>query len=82
MERVMTPSAHTPVEVPSKLEPMDLAALLRDIENKFIDAALAQTGGNRQAAATLLGLQRTTLVEKLKRRFARRTEAPEAQAAP
>jgi sigma-54 specific flagellar transcriptional regulator A len=50
--------------------PADLPSLLRRLEDAFIDAALAQTGGNRKAAADLLGLQRTTLVEKLKRRQA------------
>ncbi len=50
--------------------PVNLTELLRDLENDYIDAALEQTRGNRQAAAALLGLQRTTLVEKLKRRDA------------
>jgi sigma-54 specific flagellar transcriptional regulator A len=57
-----------PAPIPGRLRPMDLTALLRDIEATYIDAALAQTDGNRQAAAQLLGLQRTTLVEKLRRR--------------
>jgi sigma-54 specific flagellar transcriptional regulator A len=48
--------------------PADLPTLLRRLEDAFIDAALTQTGGNRKAAADLLGLQRTTLVEKLRRR--------------
>lgn len=48
--------------------PLSLAEVLREIENEYIDAALEQTHGNRQAAANLLGLQRTTLVEKLRRR--------------
>ncbi len=59
-----------PAPVPGRLPPMSLGALLRDVECAYIDAALAQTQGNRQAAATLLGLQRTTLVEKLRRRQA------------
>src|SRR6185503_13936613 len=57
-----------PDATPGGLAPMNLANLLRDIEATYIDAALAQTHGNRQAAATLLGMQRTTLVEKLRRR--------------
>ncbi|HVE85557.1 MAG TPA: sigma 54-interacting transcriptional regulator [Myxococcales bacterium] len=48
--------------------PVDLPTLLRVIEDRHIDAALARAGGNRKAAADLLGLQRTTLVEKLRRR--------------
>jgi sigma-54 specific flagellar transcriptional regulator A len=48
--------------------PIDLPALLRTVEDLYITAALQQAGGNRKAAADLLGLQRTTLVEKLRRR--------------
>ena len=48
--------------------PIDLPNLLRTVEELYITAALAQAGGNRKAAADLLGLQRTTLVEKLRRR--------------
>ncbi|MCU0701763.1 MAG: sigma-54 dependent transcriptional regulator [Myxococcaceae bacterium] len=55
--------------------PIDLPALLRTLEDTYIAAALQQAGGNRKAAADLLGLQRTTLVEKLRRR------AKESQAA-
>ncbi len=47
--------------------PMSLPTLLRSIEERYIRAALEQVGGNRKAAADLLGLQRTTLVEKLRR---------------
>ncbi len=47
---------------------VDLPSLLRQMEEAYIDAALAKTCGNRKAAADLLGLQRTTLVEKLRRR--------------
>ena len=48
--------------------PIDLPGLLRNIEDLYIAAALDQAKGNRKAAADLLGLQRTTLVEKLRRR--------------
>ena len=48
--------------------PIDLPALLRTLEDLYISAALQQASGNRKAAADLLGLQRTTLVEKLRRR--------------
>lgn len=48
--------------------PMPLAKLLSRIENHFVDKALVQTAGNKKAAAQILGLQRTTLVEKLRRR--------------
>jgi sigma-54 specific flagellar transcriptional regulator A len=48
--------------------PVDLPRILRQLEDAYIAAALARTGGNKKAAADLLGLQRTTLVEKLRRR--------------
>jgi sigma-54 specific flagellar transcriptional regulator A len=47
---------------------IDLPTLLHRLEESFIDAALTHTCGNKKAAADLLGLQRTTLVEKLRRR--------------
>jgi DNA-binding NtrC family response regulator len=46
---------------------LDLPALVQAFERQLIDEALAKTDGNRGAAARLLGLKRTTLVEKLRR---------------
>ena len=46
---------------------LDLPALITQIEKDMIDRALARTDQNKGAAARLLGLKRTTLVEKLKR---------------
>ena len=48
-------------------EGVDLRAVVAQLEESLIDQALERTGGNRNAAAQLLGLNRTTLVEKLKR---------------
>ena len=48
---------------------VDLRELLTELEERYISEALARTGGNRNRAADLLGLNRTTLVEKLRRRF-------------
>ncbi len=48
-------------------EGLDLAALVAQIEKEMIHRALARTDNNKGAAARLLGLKRTTLVEKLKR---------------
>jgi sigma-54 specific flagellar transcriptional regulator A len=73
--RVVDPPAGDAVELDGE-HPIDLPALLRRLEDAYIDAALAHSGGNRKAAADLLGLQRTTLVEKLKRR--QRDAAPTA----
>lgn len=53
---------HTPVKFP-----VCLTSLLADLEWRYIDCALAQTGGNVQEAADLLGMNRTTLAEKLRR---------------
>jgi transcriptional regulator with GAF, ATPase, and Fis domain len=47
---------------------VDFNALVDDYENKLITTALSQTGGNKKAAAKLLGLNRTTLVEKIKKK--------------
>lgn len=64
-----------PPPVAGSLVPMDLGKLLKGLERAYIDAALEQTRGNRQRAAALLGLQRTTLVEKLRRRAGRAAAA-------
>jgi sigma-54 specific flagellar transcriptional regulator A len=55
--------------------PIDLPRILRELEDTYIEAALAQANGNKKLAAELLGLQRTTLVEKLRRR-AKQEPAP------
>jgi two-component system response regulator AtoC len=47
---------------------IDLAATLGAIEDSLIEQALRQADGNKTRAAELLGLGRTTLVDKLKRR--------------
>jgi len=46
----------------------DLRAEVEAFENRLILQALETTGGNRNQAAQLLGVKRTTLVEKLKKR--------------
>jgi transcriptional regulator with PAS, ATPase and Fis domain len=46
---------------------LDLPGLVAQIEKEMIDRALVRTDNNNGAAARLLGLKRTTLVEKLKR---------------
>jgi len=49
-------------------EGIDLRQAVAELEHTLIEQALARTGGNRNAAAQLLGLNRTTLVEKLRRK--------------
>ena len=48
-------------------EGVDLPSLLSSVERDLIQQALERSGGNRGHAARMLGLKRTTLVEKLKR---------------
>jgi DNA-binding NtrC family response regulator len=47
---------------------VDLRVLLAQLEERLIAQALERTGGNKNRAAELLGMNRTTLVEKLRRR--------------
>jgi sigma-54 dependent transcriptional regulator, flagellar regulatory protein len=54
---------HHPLELP-----VSLPTLLRRLEDAYIAKALAHSGGNKKEAARLLGMGRTTLVEKLRRR--------------
>ncbi len=63
------PPPLAPLTAPAEKKfPIDLPAMLKALEDSYIDAALEQAGGNRKLAADMLGLQRTTLVEKLRRR--------------
>jgi DNA-binding NtrC family response regulator len=56
------------IELPE--EGIDLREVLEKLEASLIDQALERTGGNRNRAAALLKINRTTLVEKLKKRGA------------
>jgi DNA-binding NtrC family response regulator len=47
---------------------VDLKAVVTAFENHLVDQALARTNGNKNRASMLLGLNRTTLVEKLRKR--------------
>lgn len=48
-------------------EGVDFNELLNDYGNRLIELALVRTNGNKKAAAELLNLKRTTLVEKIKK---------------
>ena len=76
--------ADLPPEVPSTPPPtsapfvdfpdqgLDMPGYLSSLERDLVQRALERTGGNRNKAADLLRVKRTTLVEKLKRmRFER-----------
>jgi len=49
-------------------EGMNLATFIEGLENDLIRQALDRTGNNKNQAAKLLGLNRTTLVERIKKR--------------
>lgn len=46
----------------------NLGKLLEEISHHYIDAALKKTGNNKKKAAELLSLNRTTLLERLKKK--------------
>ena len=54
------------IELPE--EGIDLKALLVSVEDSLIDQALSRTSGNKNRASKLLGIKRTTLIEKLRKR--------------
>jgi transcriptional regulator with GAF, ATPase, and Fis domain len=56
---------------------LGLKDFLDTMEARLVDEALAQSGGVKNRAAELLGIKRTTLIEKLKKRG---QELPETQA--
>jgi DNA-binding NtrC family response regulator len=55
------------VALPFPEEGLDFEKVISDIEREMIRRSLERTNGNKGAAARLLNLKRTTLVEKLKR---------------
>jgi transcriptional regulator with PAS, ATPase and Fis domain len=63
----LVPEAIVPASVTLPEEGMDLGAYMGNIERELIQLSLERTGGNKGQAARLLNLNRTTLVEKLKR---------------
>jgi DNA-binding NtrC family response regulator len=71
---VVLGSAFEPVLPP---EGLDLTALLARIENSLVLQALERTGWNKNQSARLLQMNRTTLVERLKKRgIVAPTDAP------
>jgi DNA-binding NtrC family response regulator len=66
----MTTSIAAPATTPSQLPDagVDLRSAVEVFENDLIKQALSRTNWNKNQAARLLGLNRTTLVEMLKRK--------------
>ena len=69
-EEVREPLSSTNPRIVSTLPArgMDLRAVLEELETRMILQALERTGWNKNRAAGLLGLNRTTLVEMIKRK--------------
>ena len=65
LQAVAEDGAKPSLELPE--QGVDLPALVAEIEKEMIGRALVRTENNKGAAARLLRLKRTTLVEKLKR---------------
>jgi len=59
-------SVSEPVNLPD--DGLCLVSAVEEFENRLILQALEKTGGNKKAAAQLLNLKRTTLIEKLKKK--------------
>jgi sigma-54 specific flagellar transcriptional regulator A len=60
-------SASGGIAIPINGDGLDLPKLLLDLEKELIEKALARFGGNKTKASEYLGINRTTLIEKLKR---------------
>ena len=65
VQQAQMPVIASSVELPD--EGLDLDVFIANIERELIERSLERTRGNKGAAARLLNLKRTTLVEKLKR---------------
>ncbi len=73
MARKLTPAQHRARALVAGLglelgAGLDLPAVIEALERHLIDQALRRVGNNRTAAATLLGMKRTTLMAWLKKR--------------
>lgn len=66
MEQLEAERITVNVEV-SREKPLNLAEFVRELEHSIIVSALEVVGGVKAQAAVILGMKRTTLVEKMKR---------------
>jgi transcriptional regulator with GAF, ATPase, and Fis domain len=64
------PAARADIATALPPEGVDLYKVLAEIEDRLIREALERSGGNKNQAAKILGLNRTTLVEKLRKKGA------------
>jgi len=65
--RVSRRRRSSPDATPESLADLNLRKAVDCLEERFIKTALERSGGNRTEAAALLGLNRTTLVERLRK---------------
>ncbi len=56
------------VEINWATEPVDFRQLVNQFETELIVTAMRKSGGNKMGAARLLNLNRTTLIEKIKKK--------------
>jgi transcriptional regulator with PAS, ATPase and Fis domain len=63
-----TPQHQTTAQVSLPSDGVDLDGFLEKIENGFIQQALERSGGNKTLAAELLNLNRTTFIERLRKK--------------
>jgi DNA-binding NtrC family response regulator len=63
-----TPQHQTTAQVSLPSQGLDLDAFLENIENSFIQQALQRSHGNKTMAAELLKLNRTTFIERLRKK--------------
>jgi len=63
-----TPQHQTTAQVSLPSEGVDLDGVLEKIENGFIQQALERSRGNKTLAAELLNLNRTTFIERLRKK--------------
>lgn len=66
--RNSTPQHQTTAQVSLPSEGVDLDAVLEKIEDSFIQQALERSRGNKTLAAELLNLNRTTFIERLRKK--------------
>ncbi len=65
---VAAPRMASPEDFELPADGIDLRKAVQAFEMSLIDQALERTGGNKNQASMLLGMNRTTLVEKLRKR--------------
>lgn len=72
----------TPATFVLPQEGLDLRGAVEQFEYNLIAQALERTGGNKNQASRLLGMNRTTLVEKLRKRKAKAERLAKSEAEP